>query len=100
MLATVINQLDETFDTHGVEKRLLRLYPIAFARQLATFAGVADPLQQFSADFSSAIGRTFATQLTKTRKVATENLGGLVSENQEWRRTTLLPSTQPQAGGT
>lgn len=102
MLATAINQLDDSFDTHAVEKRVLRLYPIAFANQLATFASSTDPLQQFSADFSSTIGRTFPSQLTKTRKVATENLGGLVSDNQEWHRSAPITSAQLQAptGGT
>jgi hypothetical protein len=88
MTATVLNQLPMTFDTHRVERRVLRLFPIEFAEELLEFRHADDPLLRFSAAFSQWIGNTFHREIRKSsnRKVRTANLGGKKSDNQGWTK--------------
>ena len=98
MLADAINSLDkQTFDTHDVERRVLRDEPVAVARQILEHEGQQDVLRQFSASFSSRIANAFPGQIDKTnRKVTSPNLGWRESANQEWRRVDMIePVTAP-----
>ena len=87
MLASTLNQLPSEFDTHLVERRILRNNTEAFATDLLECCGkTRDPLRKFSATFGKRIDRIFRRQIRKTRKLATENLGGKRSKNQEWEK--------------
>jgi hypothetical protein len=86
MVASVINQFQDSFDTHMVEKRILRLHAPAFARQLLEFQRTGDPLHQFSTHFGKWVDRQFRGQITKTARPSTENLAGVRTENQQWQR--------------
>jgi len=88
MAATVFNQLPVTFDTHCVERRVLRLFPVPFAEELLEFRHADDPLLRFSAAFSQWIGNTFQSEIRKSGsgKVRSANLGGEDSNNQEWTK--------------
>jgi hypothetical protein len=85
MVAPVIDQFVR-FDTHMIETRILRLHPIAFARELLEFAQTGDPLHQFSAQFAKWVDHEFTGQIRQTHKVVRDNLGGEPSQNQEWER--------------
>ena len=89
--ARVLNELPVSFDTHRIERRILRLYTVEFAEELLEYRKDDDPLLRFSAAFSQWIGKTFNKHIAKSAngKVKTENLGGEISENQEW--TKLSP---------
>jgi len=92
MAASVLNGFRERFDTHLVEKRILREYPEAFAQELLRFAqSSADPLHQFSAHFAKWIDRQFGGQIRQTRKVLTPNLAGDSIQNQQWERVNGAP---------
>jgi hypothetical protein len=84
--ATVINLLPTPFDAHMFEKRLLRLYPVVVANEIVEFNHTGDPLHQFSAALARWVDREFERQIRQTRKVASENLGGEPSQNQEWEK--------------
>lgn len=86
MVATVINQLDSRFDTHALERRLLREHTEAVARELLEFIDKGDPLHQFSAAFARWVDSEFRGQIRQTQKVMSENLGGERSRNQEWEK--------------
>jgi hypothetical protein len=90
MAVSAINGLDNRFDAHMIEKRILRVHPAAIARELLWFDGrTVDPLKQFSAHFARWIDREFRQrtgQITKTQKVSSYNLAGDSIRNQEWQR--------------
>jgi len=88
MAARVLSALPTTFDTHQIERRVLRLYAVEFAEELLEFRNADDPLMRFSAAFSQWIGRTFTAYIRKAGrgKIVTENLGGELSGNQEWTK--------------
>jgi hypothetical protein len=88
MAALLINDIASPFDAHMVERRALRTYPIAFARELMEFGHTNDPLHQFSAAFARWIDTEFTGRIRKAQKVISENLGGQQSQNQEWERIT------------
>jgi hypothetical protein len=81
------------FDTHWLEKRVLRLYPIEFAEELLEFRGLPDPLMSFSMAFSQWVGTMFATGIRKTSdaKEISVNLAGDEVPNQGW--TKMHPET-------
>ncbi|MGA3056363.1 MAG: hypothetical protein ABSD63_19310 [Candidatus Korobacteraceae bacterium] len=94
IVADIINSRPTAnFDTHWVERRVLRLHPVAFAEELLEFRTAADPLMSFSAEFSKWIGRTFTNGINKSTngKVLSVHLGGEECGNQEW--TKLNPGT-------
>ena len=86
IIAPVINGLQDPFDAHMLEKRVLRLHPEAFARELLVYARTGDPLLQFSAHFAKRVDVMFRGQIRKTQKVFSDNLAGDSIKNQEWRR--------------
>ena len=87
MGAWVINGFQASFDTHMVERRILRLYTEAIARELLEYSRTsADPLHQFSAHFAKWIDSEFGGQIRQTRKVSSNNLAGEPTQNQEWER--------------
>jgi hypothetical protein len=86
MTAAIINQLPPRFDAHLLERRLLRLYTVAIAREMIAFNRAGDALHQFSAAFARWVDREFHGQIQQTRKVTSENLGGERSRNQEWEK--------------
>ena len=85
MAADVINGLDSPFDAHMAERRLLRRHTIAVAEELLEFRHT-DTLHQFSAALAKWIDVEFRDQISQTRKVQSENLGGRVNSNQEWEK--------------
>ena len=100
MMADGINQLDDRFDAHAVEKRVLRLHTNEFAQELMRYATSTDQLRQFSAAFAKSVDSTFNAQIVQTQKVNSENLGGELSMNQEWQKATTpvsVPAPQPTA---
>jgi hypothetical protein len=89
MVADIINDTPTAnFDTHLIEKRVLRRHAVAFAEELLEFRITDDPLMRFSAAFSQWLGRTFANEITKSpnNKVISVHLGGEEGENQEWAK--------------
>lgn len=94
MVKRIINEDPRvTFDTHWLEKRLLREHTIAFANELIEFRDYPDPLHRFSMAFSQWFGDKFKAHIrkTSTAKERSENLAGDVIENQGW--TKLNPGT-------
>jgi hypothetical protein len=88
MAAGILNEFQGAFDTHALEKRILRLHSEAFARELLEFSQHGpDPLTQFSAQFGRWIDREFQEQITQTQKVTSANLAGDEVSNQQWRRS-------------
>lgn len=81
-----MNELGSRFDTHTLQRRLLREHTGAVARELLRFIRTGDPLHQFSAAFARWIDVEFRGQIRQTRKVMSENLGGETSRNQEWEK--------------
>ena len=96
MLVDAINELDDPFDAHDVERRVLRNQPVAMANEILRYANSGDVLRTFSAQFSRHVDTVLRGQIQQTAKVSTANLGGLVSECQQWKK--LLPPLN--AGGT
>ena len=89
MVTGIINSLPEaSFDTHKVERRLLRLHTVAFAEELLEFRNADDPLMRCSAELSKWIGREFGADLMKStrNKVMSLHLGGDECANQEWTK--------------
>jgi hypothetical protein len=92
MVADIINASPTPdFDTHWIERRLIRQHTVAFAEELLEWRNAEDPLKRFSAEFSKWVGKTFANQIVKSRndKVTSLHLGGEQCENQQW--VTLNP---------
>lgn len=69
MIVTAINQMEERFDAHDLEKRLLRQNPVAVAREIIEHRRNRDILRSFSAKFAKYVDRTFAGRIRKTAKV-------------------------------
>jgi hypothetical protein len=90
MLADIMNELDDTFDNHRLEQRLLRKHTIAFAETLLEFKTAADPLRAFSAAFGRMVGHEFDGQIRKNPvpKTETPHLGGDDGPNQRWKKVT------------
>jgi len=65
MAASVMNGVQATFDTHMLERRTLRLFPGALARELLRFSNTNDALHQFSAHFAKWIDNEFRGQIRK-----------------------------------
>jgi hypothetical protein len=94
MLKAIVNgDPRASFDTHWLEKRILRDYPVAFAKDLLRFKDDRDPLHRFSMAFSQWFGGQFPIHIKKTSnaKEKSENLAGDVIENQGW--TKVSPGT-------
>lgn len=88
MAAGILNEFQGAFDTHAIEKRILRLHTEAFARELLEYSQRGpDALTQFSAQFGRWIDREFQGQITQTQKVVSANLAGDSVSNQQWRRS-------------
>jgi hypothetical protein len=86
MVAPIIQRFRVPFDTHELERLTLRRHTEAFARELLEYRQCRDPLLQFSAQFGRWVLFTFRHELQKATRVESENLGGSVCENQQWRR--------------
>jgi hypothetical protein len=91
VVASIITNFQQPFDTHEVEMYILRNHPEVFARELLEFIHTGDPLHQFSAQFGKWIDNQFQGQIIKTQKVKTNNLAGQLITNQQWRR--INPAT-------
>lgn len=93
MAVEAINSVGaDTFDTHDIERRILRLHTHAVARELLRFTGQDfEILNKFSTQFARWIDREFDDQIRQTQKVTTDNLGGRRSSNQQW--TKINPGT-------
>jgi hypothetical protein len=83
----------ELFDTHAVERWVLRHHAAAVARQILEHEDNDDVLQQFSASFSTHIGKAFGGQVEPIQKVSSPNLAGRSCDNQQWRR--IVPIVLP-----
>jgi hypothetical protein len=95
MVRAVLNaDARATFDTHWLERRVLREHAIAFAHELLEFQSQPDPLHRFSMAFSQWFGNTFRDHVRKTSqtKEQSENLAGDIVANQGW---TKIDPTQP-----
>jgi hypothetical protein len=86
MVEPIIRGFNAPFDTHKLERLTLRRHTEAFAEELLEFRQTRDPLNTFSARFAKWVDFTFQQEIEQTTKIRSENLGGLMSENQEWRR--------------
>ena len=87
-VAQALNELPPSFDTHDVERRILRRRPAEFAQELLTFQADVDRLMRFSMVFSRWLGSTFSTHIGKSGvgKIRTLNLGGEPSASKVWRK--------------
>ena len=97
IVATVMNLLPNIFDAHMLEKRVLRLYAVAVAKEILEFNHTSDALHQFSASFARWVDREFQGQIRQTQKVVSENLGGEPSQNQAWEK--IVNQITEQADG-
>ncbi|MBN8602965.1 MAG: hypothetical protein J0M26_18150 [Planctomycetes bacterium] len=102
MLVDAINELNDPFDAHDVERRVLRNQPAAMAQDILRYANSGDVLRTFSAQFARHVDSVLRGQIEQTAKVSTANLGGLVSECQQWRKlvTPLHAATATADDGT
>jgi hypothetical protein len=97
MVADAINRVPSpVFDSHDVEKGVLQLHSVWTAKEILHQRRSGDALRCFSAAFAKYVDQTFAGaagQIQKTTKVKSENLGGEVSLNQQWRKlvATIVP---------
>ena len=92
LVADLLNsEMPELFDTHDVERRVLRKIPIEFVKELYGYEGKNDPLRQFSMEFAKWIDDVFSPFIQQTGKDTTENLGGKRSECQQWRKISSGP---------
>ena len=94
-LEKIITVLGERFDSHALERQLLKLYPREFALELLEFTKkyplpTQYPLQEFSSQFAIWFGKTFADEVLKTKgKVTSANLVGNQNKNQGWQLISL-----------
>ena len=86
--AAVLNELPSPFDTHIIERRILRLHTEAVARELLEFRNTGDILHQFSAHFAKWIDTEFEGQIRKTRKVVSVNLAANHPKTRNGRKAT------------
>jgi hypothetical protein len=89
MVRTILNaEAPASFDSHWLEKRVLRHYTIPFANELIAFGPTQDPLHRFSMAFSQWFGNKFKAHITKASpgKIRSENLAGDVIANQGWTK--------------
>lgn len=86
MVRPIIRHCAAPFDTHELERLVLRQHTEAFARELLEFRTGRDPLHSFSARFAKWVDLTFRQEIEKTATVESQNLGGRLSSNQQWRR--------------
>ena len=104
MVADAINRAPSSrFDSHDIEKSVLRLHAVETAQEIVAQAGSGDALKYFSAVLARYVDKTFGGpggQIRKTTKVDSENFGGLVSPNQQWEKLvpaiTVPPSPPPE----
>ena len=89
MLSSEIDSLGEFFDAHDIERRILRNQPVAFAQELLRYREADDILRTFSAQFSRFVDTSQSGRLEKAERVTTANLGGLLSECQQWRKRPI-----------
>jgi hypothetical protein len=94
MATEAINSINaDTFDTHEIERRILRLHTHAVANELLRYDGQGlEILNKFSAQFARWIDKEFEEEIRQTQKVTTDNLGGRPSSNQQW--TKRNPGTE------
>jgi hypothetical protein len=95
MIVEAINQQENRFDCHDVERRLIRDHAVATAKDIIAYEHSGDPLKYFSAVLSKYIDTAFRPQLRKLEKVITPNLGGKLSLNQQWEKLRF-PITTPE----
>jgi hypothetical protein len=107
MVRELINSNPQSrFDNHWIEQRVLRHHAAAFARELFIYRHRADPLMDFSREFSHCVGRKFRGHLVKTNsgprrdgKIESRNLAGDLIFNQEWEKrhpgAPIRPSVCP-----
>lgn len=89
MIADAINELGDRFDAHDVERRVLRTNPVAIANEILVYANSNDVLRTFSAQFSRFVDSSMHGQIRQVSKVCTANLGGKVSDCQQWEKLIL-----------
>jgi len=71
MVRELINNNPESrFDNHWIERRILRHHAVAFAMEVLEYQGRADPLMDFSREFSHWVGRKFTGHLVIARCAA------------------------------
>lgn len=100
MIADAINHAPNPFDAHDVEKLALRYHTLETAQEIAAQAPSGHALRYFCAVLSRQVDRMFggpAGQIRKTRRVESENLGGLRCSNQEWEKLHARVTTPPVA---
>ncbi len=93
MVADALNRLGPRFNTHQVEKSLLRWCGAETGREIAGKWRARYPLRAFSAELGKYIDRRFRGQLRKTSKVVDPTLRGTLSDCQEWEKlnTPIVP---------
>lgn len=86
-LTPILERLTGTFDTHQLEREILRYDPHAFANELLEHRDVTVFSSQFARwfdrEFRSATGK-----VRQTQKVTTASLVGTAVENQQWEKVT------------
>jgi hypothetical protein len=97
MLLQALSSLGQRFDAHDLEHRILRDFPIAFARDLLRYEASDDPLLRFSAQFARFADRRLAGRIRQTGKVRSLNLGGVESDNQEWEQIPAIQTGSSRA---
>jgi hypothetical protein len=82
---TIIDSLEDDFDSHDFIFEMMRRYPRDYTKALYECRRAKDPIQTLHAK----IGRKlldFDDRIRKTRRKASRNVRGLHSRNQYWKK--------------
>lgn len=85
-LAPILDRLTGPFDTHQLEREILRHDPHAFASELLEHRDVTVFSSQFARWFDREFGGP-AGAVRKTQQVESRNLVGNKNPNQQWEKT-------------
>lgn len=81
----VLDALPQDFDSHHFIRRLIRMYPSNYTRELARYQDNEDPFLALHPQIAQALARN--SRVRKMGKVDSPNIGGESTSNEAWEKT-------------
>lgn len=81
----VLDELPQDFDSHHFFRRLIRMYPSEYTKELSRHQNRADPFRVLHPLIANSLAHN--NRLRKMGKVTSPNIGGESTANEAWQKT-------------
>lgn len=80
----VLDELPQDFDSHHFFRKLIRMYPSEYTKELSRYQDNADPFLVLHPLIAKELARN--GRLRKMGKVTSPNIGGESTSNEAWQK--------------